>query len=170
VASPTNNGTIIQDKLAHITEECHSSLKRSQLLENDILFSIAGALGRITIVKKDILPANTNQALAILRLSNVNYSLPSYIGYCLKSQHIFDQINKFKAGVAQLNLSLEQMRELQIPLPPPFKQQGIVYQLDALSAETKKLKANYQKKLADMDEMKKSILQKAFSGELTEVQ
>jgi len=44
-----------------------------------------------------------------------------------------------------------------------------VAKLDALSAETKKLEAIYAQKLADLDEMKKSILAKAFKGELTEV-
>ena len=62
------NGSFIHNKLAKISEECHKALKRSQLEEGDILFSIAGALGRTAIVTKSILPANTNQALAIIRL------------------------------------------------------------------------------------------------------
>ena len=51
----------------------HSThLKRSILEEGDILFSIAGTLGRITIINKEILPANTNQALAIIRNTSIN--------------------------------------------------------------------------------------------------
>jgi len=46
------------------------------------------------------------------------------------------------------------------------KQKKIVQKLDALSAETKKLEAIYQQKLKDLEELKKSILQKAFAGEL----
>jgi type I restriction enzyme S subunit len=68
VESLTESGQIITNKVAYISEKCHESLKRSQLKVNDILFSIAGALGRIGIVKKEILPANTNQALAIIRI------------------------------------------------------------------------------------------------------
>ena len=49
-------------------EEHQEYLKRSQLQEGDILFSIAGTLGRVTSVNKAILPANTNQALSIIRL------------------------------------------------------------------------------------------------------
>jgi len=48
------------------------------------------------------------------------------------------------------------------------EQQSIVSKLDALSAETKKLEAIYTQKLADLEELKKSILAKAFNGELTE--
>ena len=50
---------------------------------------------------------------------------------------------------------------------PPLKdQQTIVRQLDALRAETQKLEAVYQQKIVDLEELKKSILQKAFAGEL----
>jgi type I restriction enzyme S subunit len=57
---------------------------------------------------------------------------------------------------------------LKCPLWVPAKedQQAIVRQLDALRAETQKLEAVYQKKVADLEELKKSILQKAFAGEL----
>ncbi len=48
------------------------------------------------------------------------------------------------------------------------EQQTIVDQLDALRAETQKLEAVYQKKIDDLEELKKSILQKAFNGELSE--
>ena len=53
------------------------------------------------------------------------------------------------------------------PFPLLSEQLSIVATLDALSAETKKLEAIYQQKLADLDELKKSVLQKAFNGGLT---
>ena len=59
---------IRSNSLQHITMEAHEFLKRSQLQEKDILFSIAGTIGRSAIVRKHHLPANTNQALAIIRL------------------------------------------------------------------------------------------------------
>ncbi|MCC5814798.1 MAG: hypothetical protein JJT78_08585, partial [Leptospira sp.] len=46
------------------------------------------------------------------------------------------------------------------------EQQAIVQKLDALRAETQKLEAVYKKKIDDLEELKKSILQKAFAGEL----
>jgi len=47
------------------------------------------------------------------------------------------------------------------------QQQSIVQKLDALSAETKKLEAIYRQKVVDLEELKKSVLQKAFNGELS---
>jgi type I restriction enzyme S subunit len=70
VESISENGHFIKSMLAHITRECHDALGRSQLKSGDILFSIAGALGRTAPVTDEIVPANTNQALAIVRLKN----------------------------------------------------------------------------------------------------
>jgi type I restriction enzyme S subunit len=57
--------------------------------------------------------------------------------------------------------------KLTISYPASEKEQrAIVDKLDALSAETKKLETIYQQKLADLEELKKSVLQKAFNGEL----
>jgi hypothetical protein len=53
-------------------------------------------------------------------------------------------------------------------MPELKEQQIIVRQLGALRAETQKLEAVYQKKMDDLEELKKSILQKAFRGELVE--
>lgn len=51
-----------------IDEETDDFLARSKLKKNDLLFSIAGTIGRIGIVRDSDIPANTNQALAIIRL------------------------------------------------------------------------------------------------------
>ena len=66
----------------------------------------------------------------------------------------------------QPNLSINDLKDLPIPCPSLKEQQTIVQKLDALSAETKKLETIYQQKINDLEELKKSILQKAFSGEL----
>ena len=59
------------------------------------------------------------------------------------------------------------LRDFQIPLPPLKEQIAIVKQLDELSDTTRQLQSDYQIKLTSLDELKKSILQKAFAGELT---
>lgn len=115
------NGNFISDKVAHISEECHEKLKRSQLKAGDVLFSIAGAIGRVAIVTEDMLPANTNQALAIIRIVDEQVYLP-YIKLILTSPIVIAQFEKKKQGVAQLNLSLKDISEIMIPLPSIDKQ------------------------------------------------
>ena len=110
------NGVFVEDKVAHITEECNEKLKRSQLKAGDILFSIAGAIGRVAIATEEMLPANTNQALAIIRINSDSIYLP-YIRLILSSPIVWRQFEKKKQGVAQLNLSLKDINELTVPLP-----------------------------------------------------
>lgn len=115
------NGGFIESKVAHISEECNEKLKRSQLKAGDVLFSIAGAIGRVAIVTEEMLPANTNQALAIIRIADEQVYLP-YIKLILTSPIVIEQFEKKKQGVAQLNLSLKDINEISIPLPSKEKQ------------------------------------------------
>ena len=117
----SEDGTYIKEKTAHISEECHEKLKRSKLRTGDILFSIAGAIGRVAVVTEEMLPANTNQALAIIRVTRDDIYLP-YIKLILTSQIVKAQFERKKQGVAQLNISLKDINELEIPLPEKSKQ------------------------------------------------
>lgn len=78
-------------------------------------------------------------------------------------------LQKYVTGLTVPKLNQEKMRGITLPLPPLTEQQRIVAKFDALSAETKKLENVYQQKQADLEELKKSVLQKAFNGELPEV-
>ena len=109
----TDNGEITS--MSKISVEEHEGyLRRSRLEENDILFSIAGTLGRVSVVKPSILPANTNQALAIIR-TNKGY-IP-YLTTVLKGPAVEDFIRKNPTIGAQPNLSLEQVNNLDISYP-----------------------------------------------------
>lgn len=109
--------------VSKITNEEHDGyLKRSKLKENDILFSIAGTLGRTAVVDSSILPANTNQALAIIRGYDfdMNFLLTS-----LNGNIVADYIRKNPTVGAQPNLSLEQVGKLSI-WTPSFSEQIMV--------------------------------------------
>jgi type I restriction enzyme S subunit len=84
------------------------------------LFSIAGVLGRVTILKKEDLPANTNQALAIIRLKE---NSGKYLYYFLQSHYILSQIQSLNVQMAQANLSLENLNNFQIIIPKEKKEQ-----------------------------------------------
>lgn len=103
-------------------KEHQGYLKRSQLQEGEILFSIAGTLGRVTSVSKGILPANTNQALSIIRLKEGNLE---YIKTCLKGKVVADFIRRNPTIGAQPNLSLEQVSTLAIGMPSETEQEKI---------------------------------------------
>lgn len=159
----TANGDFIKNKFAFISEECNQDLKRSQLKEGDILFSIAGALGRTAIVKKEVLPANTNQALSIIRLKPSTEYSTEFIYKALSTGFTLEQIEKHRGGVAQQNLSLAQVKSFEIPLPPFDVQQSIVAILDEAFAGIDTAIANTEKNLANARELFESYLNTVFT-------
>ena len=123
VESLAEDGSIIADKVAHISDECNDAMRRSQLRMGDIVFSIAGAIGRIAIIPDSVLPANTNQALAIIRLRSPLAFDRSFLRYALMSSDVTRSISSSKRGIAQVNLSLTDIKNLRVPLPPLALQQ-----------------------------------------------
>ena len=75
-------------------------------------------------------------------------------------------LDNYISGMAQPKLNQKMLNTIPVPFPPFAEQQTIVTKLDELSAETKKLEAIYIQKLTLLEELKKSILNQAFSGQL----
>ena len=124
-------GIIDESCFVFIDEESNKKLKRSILKENDILFSIAGIyLGKIGIVKKQHLPANTNQACAIIRLKHdiVDYRFVKQ--YFSEKSFIF-YVNTLSGQAAQPNINLTDIGKLKLILPPLHTQQRIASILGA---------------------------------------
>ena len=115
VESVEENGGLLDSKFAHIDESTHNLLRRSQLYEGDILFSIAGAIGRSALVPARMLPANTNQALAIIRVRNPE--LRVFLFLTVRSA----QFQNYSLGrvvqTAQKNVSLTALKEARVIMP-----------------------------------------------------
>ncbi|MDR1708560.1 MAG: restriction endonuclease subunit S [Candidatus Accumulibacter sp.] len=136
-------------------EEHEGYLQRSRLKEDDILFSIAGTLGRTAIVNKSILPANTNQALAIIRDYdfNTDFLLTSLSGNVVK-----EYVRKNPTIGAQPNLSLEQIGNLEIWTPKVAEQR----QVGTFFTNLDHLITLHQRELEKLQTKKKSLLDKMF--------
>jgi len=142
-----------------ISEEAHQSQKRSQLEEHDVLFSIAGTIGDTAIVKKEHLPMNTNQAIALIRPKESLNSI--FLKYSLLS--IVSQNTKDKQrGGAIKNISLSDIKNTDYPLPPLPEQQRIVSKLNNLFEKIDKSIALHQKNMDEADIFMGSILDESF--------
>jgi len=149
-----------------INDEANNFLKRSQLKEKDILFSIAGTIGRVGVVSKNDIPANTNQALAIIRLINSNVLHP-FIYYYLTSPIVQSIAQKRIAGVGRANISLIDVSAFQIPLPPLAEQKKIVEKIEELFSGLDNGVASLKKAKEQIKLYRQSVLVSAFSGKLT---
>jgi type I restriction enzyme S subunit len=129
--SITANKRLDASKFAYIDSETHEKLSRSQIVENDILFSMAGIyLGKTEIVQQKDTPANTNQAVAIIRVSEKTSH--EYIYYYLNQLSIQRFINISVAQSAQPNINLKQIGDITISLPPLPTQRTIAATLSCL--------------------------------------
>ncbi|GAX62496.1 restriction endonuclease S subunit [Candidatus Scalindua japonica] len=109
---------------------------------------------------------NAYQRTYVITVNKENKVLYRYLYFQLLNS--LKEFKKKSVGANTRFLKLGMIQEMQIALPSITEQQTIVKKLDTLSAETKKLEAIYQQKADDLEELKKSVLQKAFNGELTE--
>ena len=159
-----DDGTIkYKESTKRVSIEEYNKYKKN-LNNNTILVSINGTLGNVAFYDGEKIILGKSACYFNL-LDGVD---KNFIKYVVSSHYFLNYAHKEATGATIKNVSLKTMREFRIYLPSIAEQQSIVAKLDAISAETKKLEAIYTQKLADLEELKKSILAKAFNGELTE--
>ncbi len=118
----------------------------------------SGTIGNVHFIEEDYWPLNT-----ALYIKNFQGNFEKFIYFFLKQ---FD-LTKYSSGAGVPTLNRNNVHSEMVWFPKTiYEQQTIVQKLDALSTETKKLEAIYQQIINDLEELKKSILQKAFAGEL----
>lgn len=97
---------------------------------------------------------------------NIKQISNEYLFVFLKSPVFQKIIKKAMGGAAMPAISFGLIKDISIPIASLAEQKSIIKKLDTLSEQTKKLEEIYKKKLVDLEELKKSILNKAFKGEL----
>lgn len=138
-----------------------------KLANGDIVFARTGATTGKSYLVKDPPDAVFASYLIRLRLNTKNL-VPEFVNLYFKTHSYWNSIRSGVSGSAQGGFNATKLGELVIPFPQSSKeQQVIVSKLYALSAETSRLESIYQKKLIVLNELKQSLLNKAFSGKLT---
>ena len=137
------NDYIFDEDLLLISEDGANLLARS----TPIAFSVSGKIW-------------VNNHAHILRFDNI--TTQKYVEMYFASI----KLDEYITGAAQPKLNQSALNSIRIPAPPIDKQKRIIENLNNLSNQTKNLEKVYQQKLADLEELKKSILQKAFEGQL----
>ena len=146
-----------------ITEKDYRKInERSKVNKGDILFAMIGTIGVPTVIEEEPNFAIKNVALFKVSKKQSNY----FLKYYLDSPFVIEKMKREARGTTQKFVGLGYLRNFKIFLPPLVIQKQIVAKLDTLSVSTKKLEKNYQQKIDNLDELKKSVLKKAFEGEL----
>ena len=143
------------EKISFIDLKTHNQLNRSKLEEYDICYSIAGTLDKFAIVDKEIIPANTNQAIAIIRVDQSKLNRFYIIGFFYSNlQMEFYRFNIQQA--VQANLSLETISALPIIIPDRTTVQTIGKYIEKIYGQ----KLNLDKQNRRLKDLKELLLSK----------
>ena len=156
-----NNHSIDKSKFAFIDEETNALLKRSVIHSGDIVFTIAGTLGRFALIDDNVLPANTNQAVAIIR-ADTKKILPEYIYTCFIGEWHTDYYAKRVQQAVQANLSLATIKSLPIPV---LDKDAMGEYLQLILPIIRLLKG-YEAQNESLAALRDSLLPKLMSGEI----
>ena len=159
------SGKIDWKKIKYIDEAQHLQMhKRVAPRLGDILLAKNGTTGVAAIVDKAVV-FDIYVSLALLRARAE--ILPELLWYFVNSPVAKEQFNKRLKGSGVPNLHLEEIREVEISFPASIaEQRTLISSLDSIASETQRLESLYQQKLTALDELKKSLLHRAFSGAL----
>ncbi len=158
------DGTLSQREMNFISPEKYDSLRSGKIQPGDLVYCLRGAtLGKTALVDPYTVGAVAS-SLVILRPSVL---LDSRFLYSFLTSPLGQGLVKgFENGAAQPNLGAKSVAKYPISIPPVTEQKVVVQKLNALREQSQRLESLYQRKLTALDELKKSLLHQAFSGQL----
>lgn len=156
-----DNHSIDNSKFAFIDEETNALLKRSVIKANDIIFTIAGTLGRFAMVDNSVLPANTNQAVAIIR-PDENKITPAYLYSFFIGNWHNEYYSKRIQQAVQANLSLTTIKSL----PIAVLNNTTMSNYDKLVSPLFALMKNNEEENRRLSKLRDALLPRLMSGEL----
>jgi type I restriction enzyme S subunit len=153
-------------KSRFITPDKYQQLERYRVHPGDVLITIMGTCGRCAIVPDDIPTAINTKHLCCITLDR-SKCLPGYLhAYFLYHPVAQEFLAKRVKGAIMAGLNMGIIEELPVLLPPLETQRQLVTALESLRDETQRLASLYQRKLAALAALKKSLLHQAFTGNL----
>jgi type I restriction enzyme, S subunit len=135
--------------------------------QGDVLYTVTGSFGIPVIVNENV-QFCFQRHIGLIRPRPETGS--RWLYYLLLSPQVSKQANDGATGTAQRTVSLKVLRSIEVPKVIPEQQLAIVVTLDAISIETQRLATLYERKLVALDALKRSLLHRAFAGQLAAAQ
>ena len=162
-AENIQNGLLLQEPEFFITKADNVVLQRATLHDKDILFVIAGAtIGKVAIMREELCPCNLNQAVCLIRMNKEQCA--EYFTYVLQSNITSVAINLLTVQAAQPNLSMGNIANIKLPVPPIDEQEEIYKFLDRKCAEIDAITAIKERQLESMKKHHASLIFEYVTG------
>ncbi|MDP3245036.1 MAG: restriction endonuclease subunit S [bacterium] len=158
------DGTLSTDEMNFITREKYDSLRSGKIQSGDLVYCLRGAtLGKTALVAP-LTEGAVASSLVILRPSSLLEG--RFLYFFLTSTLGQGLIKGFENGAAQPNLGAKSVAKYPVSLPQISEQRKIADSLIELREQTQRLARLYERKLAALEALKKSLLHQAFTGQL----
>lgn len=165
VSSVNKETKEIENATVLLGKDAPSRAKKLVRTDDVIFATVRPTHSRVAIISEQYNEQVCSTGYFVLRAKE--FLSNKLVYYFLLTYDFNKQMEKLQKGASYPAVTDSEVKGIYIPFPKSLKEQiKIVQKLDALSTETKKLEAIYQQKTKDLEELKKSVLQKAFSGEL----
>lgn len=151
--------------LKRIDPKLAGGYKRTALQGSELLLCVRGSTGVVSIASDELAGANVTRGIVPIRFDSSLLS-PDFGFHLICSGPVQSQIREKTYGAALMQINIRDLRNITLSFPPLNDQKVIAAKLDELHDETQRLESLYQRKLAALDELKKSLLHQAFSGQL----
>jgi type I restriction enzyme, S subunit len=151
--------------MKRIAPSLSAQYSRTILNGGEVLVNVRGTLGGVAVAGQEMAGWNVSREVAVVPV-DANRINPAFVSYLIGSGASQDWLGGVKKGAAYVGINIEDLRKLPVNAPKLKKQSELVLHLDSLQDETQRLESIYRRKLSALDELKKSLLHQAFSGEL----
>ena len=159
-------GVLILEGVNRVSEKTYNGWTRRAIPQaDDLILAREAPAGNIAVIPENV-KVCLGQRTVLIRPKK-NKIISKFLAHLILSKDVQEQLLSHSTGATVEHINMKDIRAFKIyNLSPLTEQQTIVQNLEALLTETKKLEVIYNQKINDLEELKKSVLQKAFSGSL----
>ncbi|MEP3482375.1 MAG: restriction endonuclease subunit S [Fuerstiella sp.] len=168
-ANCLRNGEIDMSRAKYLTPERAGKLRKGIAQDRDVLFAHNATVGPVTILRTDEPKIILGTSLTYYRCDE-QHILPEYLSHYMRARPFTAQYKAVMRQSTRNQVPITKQRTFEHIIPPIEEQRRIVPTLDSLYEAGEQYIAIYTQKLANLDELKQSLLQKAFTGQLTDDQ
>lgn len=150
---------------SYISKKLSSEFDRTVIEDGDILLSVMATIGRAMVATPEMIGANVNRAIAVIKPNREKVD-SSYLNYYFLSPALVTEFEERSIGSAQVRINLTDLRTFVINLPPLSEQAEIVERIESLFAFADRIESRLEDTQMTVDRLTPSTLAKAFRGEL----
>ena len=152
------------DGMKRIEPTLSTEYDRTVLRGGEVLVNVRGTLGGVAVVPAHMAGWNISREVAMVDIEDID---PNFVALCIASDDAQLWLTGVVKGAAYKGINLFDLRQLEIPVPERKVQTDFVRAVSGVANRMQELGQNYDEQIRDIERMRQSLLQAAFSGQLT---